>query len=170
VAGWATSARPGAWTLNLLAIAWLPAFVGLSIGALVMLLSGDLRAMVRGLWASLSMRAATFIFAVDHARNALDAIVRASYRMWVSHRKRLEWTASIVVSTQQGLTFRQYLRLLWCSPVFAIAVVALVTRANPPALRSAVPFAVLWCMAPFVAWWWSQTVEAPRTPARPSRD
>ena len=170
VAGWATSGRPGAWTLNLLAIAWIPAFVGLFIGAIVMLLSGDLRSMLRGLWASLSMRAATFIFAVDHARNALDAIIRASYRMWVSHRKLLEWTASILVSTQQGLTFPQYLRLLWFSPVFAIAVVALVVRVNPQALWSALPFAVLWFIAPFVAWWWSQTVAAPRTPTRPSRD
>ncbi len=165
VTGWATSGRPGAWTLNLLAIAWIPALVGLSIGAIVMLLSGDVRSMLRGLWASLSMRAATFIFAVDHARNALDAIVRASYRMWVSHRKRLEWTASILVSTQQGLTFLQYLRLLWFSPVFAVAVVALVARVNPAALWSAAPFALLWCMAPFVAWWWSQPMEASRTPA-----
>ena len=68
------------------------------------------------------------------------------------------------------LTFPQYLRLLWFSPVFAIAVVALVVRVNPQALWSALPFAVMWFIAPFVAWWWSQTVAAPRTPPRPSRD
>ncbi len=159
--GWATSAVPGRWTLNLLAIAWIPAFVGLLIGMLRNLFSGNLKSMLRGFWASLSMRAATFIFAVDHARNAADAISRASFRMWVSHRRMLEWTASIMVSMERSLTLGQYIRLMWFSPLFAVVAVWFIARVNPPALPYMVPFAALWFLAPFVAWWWSQTSEAP---------
>jgi hypothetical protein len=160
VVGWATSGVPGLWTLNLLAVAWIPAFVGMLLGLLRSLLSGQFDWMARGFLASLSMRAATFIFAVEHARNALDAVARASYRMWISHRRMLEWTPSVVVSTQRNLTLAQYFCMLWLSPAFALAVVCFIARYNPQALWISLPFATLWCFAPFVAWWWSQRPEA----------
>ena len=168
VVGWATSGEPGAWTLNLLAVAWIPSLVGMLPGMVRSLLSGQFGWMVRGALASLSMRAAPFIFAVEYARNALDAALRASYRMWISRRRMLEWTASIVVSSQRGLTLTEYYRMLWCSPVFAIALVCLIARSNPPALWSALPFAALWTMAPFIAWWWSQKPGAKTTAPAPS--
>ena len=156
VAGWATSGRPGQWTLSLLAIVWLPSLFGLMLGAIRSALSGNLASMLRGMVAALSMRLGGFIFGVHHARVALDAVLRSSYRMWISHRKMLEWTASIMDTSQRGLTLWQYVRLMWFSPAFAIAVLVLVAKVNPPAITSALPFAALWSMAPWLAWWWSQ--------------
>ncbi|WP_038221175.1 hypothetical protein, partial [Xanthomonas maliensis] len=102
IVGWLTSAVPGLWTLNLLAIAWFPPLVGLTIGVVRNLLSGNLKPMLQGLWSSLGMRSSAFIFGVENAKNSLDAAVRASYRMLVSHRGLLEWTASIIVFKGQG--------------------------------------------------------------------
>ncbi|MEI2429847.1 hypothetical protein RDV84_19790 [Lysobacter yananisis] len=168
VLGWASSAEPGLWTLNLLAIAWVPAAVGLCIGIARNLLSGSLRSVVRGVWSWLSLRSASFIFGVDQAQTAFDAAVRASFRMLVSHRKLLEWTASSVMSARRGPSLGQYLRMMWISPAFAVAVVWLIGRINPPALSSAIPFAALWACAPVVAWWWSQKPRAAH-PAPPSQ-
>jgi hypothetical protein len=165
--GWATSGEPVPWTLNLLAVAWIPALVGMLLGTIQSLRFGQFGWMIRGVAASVSMRAAPFIFAVEYARNALDAALRASYRMWISRRRMLEWTASIVVSSQRGLTLVEYYRMLWCSPVFAVALACFIARFNPPALWSALPFAMLWAMAPFIAWWWSQKPGA-KTPANTS--
>jgi hypothetical protein len=156
VVGWATCATPGWWTLNLLAVAWVPAIVDLLIGVVRNLLALRFRATARGMWAWLSLRSASFIFGVDQAQNAFDAAVRASFRMLVSHRGLLEWTASSVVSRRGTPTLAQYLRMMWISPVFAVITVAFIDRINPMALSSAIPFAVLWISAPFVAWWWSQ--------------
>jgi hypothetical protein len=165
VAGWATSGRPGLWTLSLLAIVWLPPLFGLLLGAIRSVLSMEFGAMLRGLWAAVSMRIGGFIFGVHHARIAFDAVVRASYRMWISHRKMLEWTASIMDTTQRSLTLGQYVRLMWFSPAFAVAVLWFIAHVNPPALSSAIPFAVLWSMAPIVAWWWSQKQDGERAPS-----
>ena len=159
VLGWATSGRPGLWTLSLLAIVWLPPLFELLLGVARGVFAGEVAAMARGLWAALSMRMGAFIFGVHHAQTAFDAVARASYRMWISHRKMLEWTASIMDTAQRGLTLGQYVRLMWFSPVFATAVVVFISHVNRPALSSAIPFAVLWFMAPIVAWWWSQKLE-----------
>jgi hypothetical protein len=159
VLGWATSGRPGLWTLNLLAVVWLPPLFELLLGVARGVFAGEVAAMARGLWAALSMRMGAFIFGVHHAQTAFDAVARASYRMWISHRKMLEWTASIMDTAQRGLTLGQYVRLMWFSPVFATAVVVFISHVNRAALSSAIPFAVLWFMAPIVAWWWSQKLE-----------
>lgn len=156
VVGWAASTVPGLWTVNLLAVAWIPAIVALMLGVARNLLAGSFKTMLRGLWSSLSMRSANFIFSVEYAQSAFDAAARSSYRMLISHRRLLEWTASIVVSTRHAPTLAQYIRMMWLSPIFAIATVYLISRVNPLALPSAAPFAVLWMSAPFVAWWWSQ--------------
>lgn len=168
VLGWAASADAGLWTLNLLAIAWVPAAIGLAIGLVRNLLAGSLRSVVRGLWSWLSLRSASFIFGVDQAQTAFDAAARASFRMWISRRKLLEWTASSVMATRRDPSLGQYLRMMWFSPAFAVAVVWMIARVNPPALSSAVPFATLWSSAPVVAWWWSQKPQAQGRPAPPS--
>jgi hypothetical protein len=167
--GWLTSPTPGAWTLYLLAIAWLPALLVLAFSLLRRLPSLDPRSTALGAWAWLSLRSAGFIFAVDQARITLDAAVRCTYRMLVSHRGMLEWTPSSVIAAQRDPTLAQYLRMMWTSPAFAVAVTWLVARTHPSALWSSVPFAVLWSMAPVVAWWWSRTPEGELRPLRPSQ-
>ncbi|MBB5882401.1 hypothetical protein GGR60_001655 [Xanthomonas arboricola] len=168
VAGWLASAVPGLWTLNLLMIAWFPPLVGLMIGVVRNLLSGNFRLMARGFWSSLWMRSSPFIFSVDNAMNAFDAAARATFRMLISRRHLLEWTASIIVFTGRGHTLRQYLEMMWISPAFALVTVVLVAYLNPAALSSAIPFALLWISAPIVAWWWSQQQEEHVCTAQPS--
>jgi len=154
--GWASSPTPGLWTGYLLAVAWLPALIELLWSAARRLPSQPLRDTARGMWAWLSLRSASFIFCVDQAHTTLDAALRCSYRMLVSHRHMLEWTASSVISTRRDPTLGQYLRMMWTSPAFAVALVCALAWRNPPALASALPFACLWTAAPFIAWWWSQ--------------
>jgi hypothetical protein len=168
LAGWATSRTPGLWTLNLLAVAWIPAIIGLLVGSIRTVLTGRFRTLLRGLWASLSMRSAQFIFAVDNAQNSFDAAARASYRMLVSHRKLLEWTASIIESARRDPTLPQYIRIMWFSPAFALGTVIFIGWVNPIALSSAIPFAILWASAPLVAWWWSQKPQEEPYTAQPS--
>ncbi|MCW0452915.1 hypothetical protein [Xanthomonas sacchari] len=169
VVGWATSARPGLWTLNLLAVAWVPATIALLIGVSRNLLSGNFRATARGVWSWLSLRSASFIFGVDQAQSAFDAAVRASFRMLVSHRKMLEWTASTVVTARSVPTLTQYIKMMWISPAFATSVVWLMSRVNPAALPSAIPLAALWTSAPLIAWWWSQKPQGQLYSAQPSQ-
>jgi hypothetical protein len=169
VVGWATSSMPGLWTLNLLAVAWIPAIVVLLVGIIRTLLSGRIGVMVRGVWSSLSMRSGQFIFGVDDAKNSFDAAARASFRMLVSHRKRLEWTASIIESSRPDPTLADYVRIMWFSPVFSIATVWFISWVNPPALSSVIPFAALWSSAPLVAWWWSQKPQEQTYSVQPSK-
>ncbi|KAB7766660.1 hypothetical protein [Xanthomonas maliensis] len=168
VVGWLTSPVPGWWTLNLLAIAWLPSLLRLVVGIARSLLSEADRTTLQGVSASLGMRSAAFIFGVENARTSLDAAARASFRMWVSHRRRLEWTASIIAFQGQGHGLLHYVRWMWTSPTFAALTVALVAALHPAALSSAIPFAVLWSLAPVIAWWWSQQVQQQDCSPRPT--
>ena len=162
--GWASSPTPGGWTLYLLAVAWVPALVELAPKLLRNLRASRLRATASGAWSWLCLRSASFLFGVDQAHNSLDAALRCSYRMLVSHRRMLEWTASSVVSARDpGLA--QYLRMMWSSPAVAIAVTGVVAWVNPRALSSALPFATMWFFAPFIAWWWSQKPDRQVYPA-----
>lgn len=157
VIGWATSATPGLWTLYLLAIAWVPAIVGLLLGVARNLRFGRFRGMGRGILSWLSLRPAGLIFAAHEAYTTLDAGARVGYRMLISRRKLLEWTASSVASTRQDPTLIGYLKLMWFSPAFAITVIGFIVKTNPSALPSVIAFSALWLAAPAIAWWWSQT-------------
>ncbi len=89
----------------------------------------------------------------------LDAIVRALYRLHVSHRKLLEWTVSSEAEQNCVQDCIGYYRLLWACPLAGIAASAWLAIACPAALLWAGPLLLAWLAAPLVAW----RISRPRT-------
>ncbi|MBB5210400.1 cellobiose phosphorylase [Microbulbifer hydrolyticus] len=82
--------------------------------------------------------------------NALDAIVRTLYRMAISRRHLLQWTAAAQVNrsfSATSVTGRCW-RELWVSPVLALLITAGLILAQPTSLLPAAPFLIAWLFLP----------------------
>jgi cellobiose phosphorylase len=109
-----------------------------------------------------------------HAWDTVHAIVLTLIRLTITRRRLLEWeTAATAAARAAGIAgSRALLRFvadMIASPIIAVAVTALVAITHPDALRSALPFVLLWAVAPGVAYWLSIPV-GPRQRALSDRE
>jgi cyclic beta-1,2-glucan synthetase len=87
----------------------------------------------------------------DMALVCVDAVARALYRMGISHRHVLQWTASSRQGRlEPGLGVR--IRRLWPASLFAAALAAAALAADPVRLSWAAPLLLLWLAVPLVAY------------------
>ncbi|MGA7297898.1 MAG: glucoamylase family protein [Rhodanobacteraceae bacterium] len=86
---------------------------------------------------------------------SLDAIMRTLWRMTISHRRLMQWSASrdIARSSTNGLT--GLFRLMWIGPVLGL-LLTVVLWSQPMALAWASPLLLAWLLSPIVAWWISR--------------
>ncbi|MEO5704920.1 MAG: glucoamylase family protein, partial [Candidatus Limnocylindrales bacterium] len=80
-----------------------------------------------------------------------DAIGRTLARLVVTRRRLLEWTTASQTKGSVGLDLVGFYRLMAGSVVIACATWVVVTLAKPAALPIALPFVVLWLLAPAIA-------------------
>ncbi|TPW31948.1 GH36-type glycosyl hydrolase domain-containing protein [Pararhizobium mangrovi] len=105
-------------------------------------------------------QAALRIVFVSHSAYVMgDAICRALYRMFVSRRHLLEWRTA--AQAQQGAhrLVRDYFANMWQAPLVALAALVVAALTGGTGIVVAVPFAVLWALAPIAAWSVSQPAE-----------
>ena len=88
---------------------------------------------------------------------ALDAIVRALYRMAVSRRHLLQWTTAEAAQAQAATRFADVLRQHWREPAAALALLALLLVAATPVPGLASVLCLLWAASPVWVWWTSRT-------------
>ncbi len=112
-----------------------------------------LRAVGTDLAVGLAQIALLLTFLAHQAWLMTDAIVRTLYRLFVSHRRLLEW----VTAAQAKLTSRLDLRGLYESMVGGVALgtsaAILVAFEHHRAGLLAAPFVILWLLAPLIAQW-----------------
>ncbi len=112
-----------------------------------------LRAVATDLAAGLAQIAMLLALLAHQAWLMTDAIVRTLYRMFVSHRRLLEW----VTAAQAKLTTRLDLLGFYESMAGGVALgtgaAILVVFENNRAGLVAVPFVILWILAPTIARW-----------------
>jgi hypothetical protein len=87
----------------------------------------------------------------DMALVSVDAVIRAGYRMGISHRHVLQWTASSRQGRlEPGLGPR--LRRLWPASVLAAGLALAAFAADPARLAWAGPLLLLWLATPLLAY------------------
>lgn len=95
----------------------------------------------------------------------LDALIRSTYRMVVSRRKLLEWTAQHEIDAGGTGRVPRHLRGAGISLVIALAAIGLVAAVRREAVPVALPFTLLWAVSP----WILARVDRVDSPARPIR-
>jgi cellobiose phosphorylase len=102
-------------------------------------------------------------FLAYHAWDTAHAIVLTLVRLTITKRRLLEWeTAAVAAARAAGIVggraFLQFIADMMASPIIAAVVALLISTTHPAALRSALPFLMLWVVAPGVAYWLSLPV------------
>jgi cyclic beta-1,2-glucan synthetase len=103
-------------------------------------------------------------FLADQARRLIDAIVRTLNRLFVSHRRLLEWETAAATERRLGTGVANFFRTMWPSPAWAVAIGVLVGFVRPLALPAAAPVLLAWFVAPIVAFWVSRPGRATESP------
>jgi cyclic beta-1,2-glucan synthetase len=85
-----------------------------------------------------------------------DAIGRTLGRLYLTHRRLLEWTTAAQAKSDMSREIAGVYRRMRGGPILAAAGGALVAVARPDAAVVAAPFLLLWGLSPLVARWVSQ--------------
>jgi cyclic beta-1,2-glucan synthetase len=86
----------------------------------------------------------------------VDAIVRALWRMGVSHRHLLQWTTAAAAQAAAKTRLGDVLRVHWSEPVVALLLLGALLAADTPAPVLATLLCLLWASAPVSIWWVSR--------------
>jgi cyclic beta-1,2-glucan synthetase len=106
------------------------------------------RAVGAGLWHG--------ILLAQHALMQLDAIVRALYRMGVSHRGLLQWTTAATAQAQARTRLAPLVRQHWRTPVLAALLLAALLSTGTPWPWLAAALCGVWAASPLLTWWASR--------------
>jgi cyclic beta-1,2-glucan synthetase len=106
----------------------------------------------------------TVALMAQHTWLMIDAIGRALYRRYVSHRKLLEWTTAEHARERARYELRAFVWPLKSSTIIVLASAAAVLLVNPAGFSRAWPLLLLWWCAPLIA----RALSTPTTERRPT--
>ena len=148
------------WTLSVIGIILIPSLIASVLDVLQkpgdVLLGQHLSASVRSARRRFAQAAFSLVCLPYEAFYSLDAIVRTTWRMLVTHKRLLEWSLSGDPNRTGRADFVSSCRTMWIAPVIAIATVIYLTLSGPAALAVAGPILGLWFFSPAIAWWISR--------------
>ena len=158
--GWTVLSPPWLWTLaaigTILIPPWMASFLALFQKPGDVLLRQHLAAAVRSAGRHSAQAAFTLACLPYEAFFSLDAIGRTVWRMWVTHRRLLEWNPSGSPDRKSRTDLAASWRTMWIAPVLATAGVLYLTLSRPAALGVAGPILGLWFASPAIEWWISR--------------
>ena len=105
----------------------------------------------------------TVALMAQHTWLMIDAIGRALYRRYVSHRKLLEWTTAEHARERARYELQAFVWPLKSSTIIVVASSAVVLLVNPGGFSRAWPLLLLWWCAPLIA----RALSTPTTERRP---
>ncbi|MEE9913454.1 MAG: cyclic beta 1-2 glucan synthetase [Deltaproteobacteria bacterium] len=156
IAGWTMFPPAWLWTLFLAGMMLIP-----SAGALLLdlfhkpgdvLLGDHLIAMMRQARRHGLQILFTIVCLPYEAFYSLDAILRAGWRMLVTHKRLLEWNPSHNQSHRAANGLAESCRSMWTAPVLSVLTLSYLLMAERGALWAALPVLVLWFLSPFIVW------------------
>ncbi len=161
--GW-TALSPGwLWTLSVIGILLVQHLVASVLEIFQkprdVLLGQHLAAVVRSAGRNFAQATFTLTCLPYEAFLSLDAIVRTTWRMLITHNRLLEWNPSGDSDRGSRTNLVGSWRAMWIAPVIAFATVIYLTLSRPSVLASALPILGLWFASPAIAWWISRTLQ-----------
>ena len=105
----------------------------------------------------------TVALMAQHTWLMIDAIGRALYRRYISHRKLLEWTTAEHARERARYELQAFVWPLKSSTIIVLSSSAAVLLVNPAGFSRAWPLLLLWWCAPLIA----RALSTPTTERRP---
>src|SRR5208283_2271313 len=175
--GWTVTSSPWFWSLSVLGIIFIPSL----ISSLLDLLGKPedvhfvqhVAAVGRSTARRLIQDAFTLACLPYEAFFSLDAIIRTTWRMLVTHKRLLEWSPSADPdkstrnSSLGGLA--GVCRTMWFAPCLAVAAIIYPALFNPAVLAAAAPILLLWVASPIMAWGISRPIARDEARLKPDQ-
>ena len=160
--GWTVMLPVWYWTLVVIGIILLPTFIASILDLMRkpddMLPGQHLAAAVRASGTQFEQAALTLACLPHEAHFSLDAVIRTNWRIWVTHKKMLEWISSGSLECDHHTTLLACYQSMWMGPVISVATAAYLAASTPATLIVAGPILFLWIASPAIAWWLSQPI------------
>ncbi|HEX8711830.1 MAG TPA: glucoamylase family protein [Terracidiphilus sp.] len=174
VAGWlGLPGGPLYWTIATFVLMIFPALAELGLGlgqAVFTLQRGAARGALEGFWRSAFVSLLHLVFLAHQTLFAIDAIMRALIRRFITGERLLEWETAAQAEVRSGRTpVDRYLRM---TPLVAAGLAALVwfAAAQHYAIYCAAPILLLWALANPVTVWLNQPPSEKVRVAAPDRE
>ena len=153
--GWSVMPYPWFWTIAVTMIVLLPVMAAAILRLILRPDDLDLKAHVLDVGTSIKHTLLRFMFGLAvlpyESYRYTDAIVRANWRMIISHKHLLQWTTSAISSDIKNTLWSNYLKML-IGPLLSVACICLFLVTNYPAFFVALPILILWLLSPAIAW------------------
>jgi len=170
--GWTILSSAWFWTLSVIGIILIPSLIASVLNVFQkpgdVLTGQHLAAVVRSTRRHFAQAAFTLVCLPYEAFFTMDAIVRTTWRLLVTHRRLLEWNPSGGTGRNSRVDLAASYRTMWIAPVLSAAAVICLIISESAALATAVPILGLWFASPAIAWWISRPLA--RRGARLSAD
>ncbi len=148
------------WTVAVIAIVLLPSLMVSILDVLhkpgEVLLRQHLASAAHSAQRRFAQAAFTLVCLPYEAFFTLDAIFRTAWRMWISHRRMLEWNPSSAHDLSHRTNLAAVCRTMWIAPALSIGAAIYFAVLQPSALAPAGPWLALWLISPLMAWWISR--------------
>jgi len=158
--GWTALSPPWLWTLavigTILIPPWMASFLDLFQKPGDVLLLQHLASAVRSAGRHSAQAAFTLVCLPYEAFFSLDAIGRTVWRMWVTHKRLLEWNPTGDSDRQSRTDIAASWRTMWIAPALGTAAAIYLILSRPAALAVAGPILGFWFASPAIAWWISR--------------
>ncbi|MES2328858.1 MAG: glucoamylase family protein [Bacteroidota bacterium] len=153
--GWLFSGAAWFWSIAIIFIIGLPAAISLGWNMIWkpkdVIFTQHVIYSVRSARDHFAQHAIDLIFLPYEAIRYADAILRTGWRMWISHKKLLEWNPSRPHSKNNSILGS--LQAMWFVPVVVTGLFLYFAKYDPVVLFSALPFLIIWFISPFISWW-----------------
>ncbi|MBI3805207.1 MAG: cyclic beta 1-2 glucan synthetase [Nitrospirae bacterium] len=158
--GWTVLPSPWFWSSAVIGMIFIPSFIASLLHLFRkpddVLWRQHINAAIRSAGNAFTQAALTLVCLPYEAYFSLDAIVRTVGRIWITHRRLLEWTSSAEVNGDRRSDLRAAFRSMWIAPAVALSVGMALMLSRPGALAVAGPILLLWLLSPAVTGWISQ--------------
>ena len=162
--GWTVSSSAWFWTLSVIGIILIPSLISSILDLLQkprdVLPGQHLAAAGHSMGRRFAQDMFTLACLPYEAFFSLDAVVRTTWRMLVTHKRLLEWSPSgdpdRATDRKDRTGLAAACRTMWFAPFLAAAMAIYLALSNPAALGAAGPLLALWFASPVIAWWISR--------------
>jgi cyclic beta-1,2-glucan synthetase len=154
------------WTLLGVLVLAMPIFVGLATALGRRLRGASLIGVAHSAWMDTVRWLLALVFLPYEALIMMDAIAATLHRLFISHKRLLQWTTAAHTirlfgrETKVGLLWQQ----MWGASLMALALAWLVILANRSAIFVAAPLLLVWLLSPYIAYWISRPVVRKQVP------
>ncbi|WP_038167533.1 glycoside hydrolase family 94 protein [Thiomonas sp. FB-Cd] len=154
--GWIAIVQVVAWTVAVLAVVLVPALLSSWLDMVHkprdVQLKQHLRAALHAAGQHF-LRALLYLAWLPHeALYTLDAVARTLWRLGISRRQLLQWNPSRDAERASPNDLIGLYRSMWIAPFLALLGALGLLWVRPYALAVALPFLLLWLLAPAIAW------------------